>query len=162
VLTVAYGRFKYYSGGDIPGVPNYTQPWWRDIETPVSAVVGPVDVMLLDHHGNRDTINDNILRNLAPRVMVQENWLSPQPGEEVVTRMASKGLYPGPRDVFSTGMAPETRAAIGPIMDSLYKSYNGHVVIRVAPGGDQYEVYVLNETDARREVTKRFGPYLSK
>lgn len=162
VLTLAYGRFKYYSGGDIPGVPNYTQPWWRDIETPVSAVVGPVDVMLLDHHGNRDTINENILRNLAPRVMVQENWLSPQPGEEVVTRMASKGLYPGPRDVFSTGMAPETRAAIGPIMDSLYKSYNGHVVIRVAPGGEQYEVFVLNDTDARRETVKRFGPYLSK
>lgn len=162
VLTVAYGRFKYYSGGDIPGVPNYTQPWWRDVETPVSAVVGPVDVMLLDHHGNRDTINENILRNLAPRVMVQENWLSPQPGEEVVTRMASRGLYPGPRDVFSTGMAPETRTAIGPIMDSLYKSYNGHVVIRVAPGGEQYEVYVLNDNDARRETVKRFGPYLSK
>lgn len=162
VLTIAYGRFKYYTGGDISGVPDYTQPWWRDVETPVSAVVGPVDVMLLDHHGNRDTVNENILRNLAPRVMVQENWLSPQPGEEVVTRMASKGLYPGPRDVFSTGMSPETRAAIGPIMDSIYKSYHGHVVIRVAPGGDRYEVYVLNDTDTRREIVKRFGPYQSK
>jgi hypothetical protein len=162
VLTIAYGGFKYYSGGDIPGVPAYNQPWWRDVETPVSAVVGPVDVMLLDHHGNRDTVNENILRNLAPRVMVQENWLSPQPGEEVVNRMASQGLYPGPRDVFSIGMAPETRAAIGPIMDSIYRSYNGHVVIRVAPGGDSYEVYILNDTNKRREVVKRFGPYQSK
>src|SRR3546814_13395684 len=93
VLTFSYGRFKYYTGGDIPGVPSYNQPWWRDIETPVSAVVGPVDVMLLDHHGNRDTVNENILRNLAPRVMIQENWLSLQPVEEVVNRMASKGLY---------------------------------------------------------------------
>src|SRR3546814_10017687 len=93
----------------MPGVPSYNQPWWRDIETPVSAVVGPVDVMLLDHHGNRDTVNENILRNLAPRVLIQENWLSPQPGEEVVNMMASKGLYSGPRDVFATGMAPETR-----------------------------------------------------
>lgn len=162
VLTFEYGRFKYYTGGDIPGVPNYTQPWWRDIETPVSAVVGAVDVMLLDHHGNRDSTNENILRNLAPRVIVQQNWLSPQPGEEVVTRMASKGLYPGPRDVFSTGMSPETRAAIGPIMDSIYRSYGGHVVIRVAPGGDQYEVYVLNDSGMRREVLKKFGPYQSK
>ena len=162
VLTVSYGRFKYYSGGDIPGVPSYTQPWWRDVETPVSAVVGPVDVMLLDHHGNRDTINENILRNLAPRVIVQENWLSPQPGEEVVNRMASQGLYPGPRDVFSTGMAPETRAAIGPIMDRIYKSYNGHVVIRVNPGGGSYEVFVLNDKNDRREVVKRLGPYETK
>ena len=162
VLTFAYGRFKYYTGGDIPGVPDYTQPWWRDIETPVSAVVGPVDGMLLDHHGNRDSTNENMLRNLAPRVIVQENWLSPQPGEEVVNRMASKGLYPGPRDVFATGMSPETRVAIGPIMDSIYKSYGGHVVIRVAPGGDQYQVYILNDTGKRREVLKKFGPYQSK
>ena len=162
VLTIAYGRFKYYSGGDIPGVPAYNQPWWRDVETPVSSVVGPVDVMLLDHHGNRDTVNENILRNLAPRIMVQENWLSPQPGEDVVNRMASKGLYSGARDVFATGMAPETRIAIGPIMDSIYKSYAGHVVIRVAPGGDQYEVFVLNDENNRREVVKHFGPFLSK
>jgi hypothetical protein len=162
VLTIGYGRFKYYTGGDLPGVPNYTQPWWRDVETPVSAVVGPVDVMILDHHGNRDTVNENILRNLAPRVMVQQNWLSPQPGEEVVVRMASQGLYPGPRDVFSTGMAPETRAAIGPIMDSIYKSYNGHVVVRVAPGGERYEVFVLRDTDTRRDILGRFGPYRSK
>jgi beta-lactamase superfamily II metal-dependent hydrolase len=162
VLTFTYGKFKYYSGGDIPGVPNDTQPWWRDVETPVSAVVGPVDVMLLDHHGNRDSTNENILRNLRPRVIVQENWLSPQPGEEVVTRMASKGLYPGPRDVFSTGMSPESRVVIGPIMDSIYKSYGGNVVVRVAPGGDQYEVYVLNDEDKRREVVKRFGPYQAK
>lgn len=162
VLMFAYGRFNYYSGGDIPGVPDYTQPWWRDVETPVSAVVGPVDVMLLNHHGNRDSTNENILRNLQPRVIVQENWLSPQPGEEVVVRMASKGLYAGPREVFSTGMSPESRQVIGPIMDSIYKSYGGHVVIRVAPGGDQYEVYVLNDADKRRDVMKRFGPYKSK
>ena len=162
VLTISYGRFKYYSGGDIPGVPSYTQPWWRDVETPVSAVVGAVDVMLLDHHGNRDTINENILRNLAPRVIVQENWLSPQPGEDVVHRMASRGLYPGPRDVFSTGMAPETRAAVGPIMDSIYKSYNGHVVVRVSPGGSSYEVFVLNDRNDRREVVKRLGHYEAK
>ena len=118
--------------------------------------------MVLDHHGNRDTVNETILRTLAPRVMVQLNWLSAQPGEDAVNRMASKGLYPGPRDVFSIGMAPESRAVIGPIMDSLYKSYNGNIVIRVAPGGDSYEVYVLNDTDARREIVKRFGPYDSK
>ena len=162
VLTIAYGHFTYYSGGDIPGVPNYAQPRWRDIETPVAAVVGPVDVMLLDHHGNRDATNENILRSLQPRVIVQENWLSPQPGEEVVVRMASKGLYAGPREVFATGMSPESRVVIGPIMDSIYKSYAGHVVIRVSPGGDHYAVYILNDENNRREILKRFGPYASK
>ncbi len=159
VIKLAYGKFSYYSGGDIPGVPNYTQPWWRDMETPVAAVVGPVDAMTLDHHGNRDTVNGDMLRALRPRVIVQQNWLSAQPGEEVVVRLASREFYPGPRDVFSTGMSPETRAAIGPIMDQLYKSYNGHVVIRVAPGGSSYEVFILNDEDTTREVIGHFGPY---
>ncbi|AHE55308.1 MBL fold metallo-hydrolase [Sphingomonas sanxanigenens] len=161
VIRLSYGKFDYYSGGDIPGVPAYDQPFWRDVETPVSAVVGPVDVMTLDHHGNRDAINGNLLRNLRPRVIVQQNWLSPQPSEEVVWRMASQGYYPGPRDVFSTGMRPETRASIGQLMDSIYKSFEGHVVIRVAPGGDSYMVFILNDKDARRPLIARFGPYMA-
>ncbi|HMA52481.1 MAG TPA: hypothetical protein VKP60_22125 [Magnetospirillaceae bacterium] len=159
VIKISYGSFAYYTGGDIPGVPNYTQPYWRDIETPVGAAVGPVDVMTLDHHGNRDSTNGNILRALRPRVIIQQNWLSPQPGEEVVVRMASPEFYPGPRDVFSTGMAPETRVAIGPIMDRIYKSYEGHVVVRVAPGGATYEVFILDDKDEHRKVVARFGPY---
>jgi beta-lactamase superfamily II metal-dependent hydrolase len=161
VIRVDYGTFRYYAGGDIPGVPDYTQPFWRDIETPVAAVVGPVDVMTLDHHGNRDSTNGAILRALRPRVIVQQNWLSVQPGEEVVVRMASHEFYPGPRDVFSTGMSPETRIAIGPVMDQIYRSYSGHVVIRVAPGGSTYEVFTLDDGDNVRKVVGRFGPYES-
>lgn len=145
----------------IPGVPNYTQPWWRDVETPVAAVVGPVSAMTLDHHGNRDTVNGNILRALRPRVIVQQNWLSAQPGEEVVVRLASQELYPGPRDVFATGMAPETHAAIGPLMDKIHKSYGGHIVIRVAPGGSTYDVFGLDDKDDVRNLIARFGPYPS-
>lgn len=159
VIKLTYGKFGYFAGGDIPGVPNYTQPYWRDMETPVAAVVGPVSAMTLDHHGNRDTVNGNILRALRPRVIVQQNWLSAQPGEEVVVRLASHEFYPGPRDVFATGMAAETRAAIGPLMDQIYRSYHGHVVIRVKPGGATYEVFILNDEDTSREVIGHFGPY---
>jgi hypothetical protein len=162
VIKLTYGEFSYYSGGDIPGVPNYTQPSWRDVETPVAAVVGPVSAMTLDHHGNRDTVNGNILRALRPRVIVQQNWLSAQPGEEVVVRLASQEFYPGPREVFATGMAPETRAAIGPIMDTIYRSYGGHIVIRVAPGGSTYDVFRLNDKDDTRKIIKKFGPYKSR
>lgn len=159
VIRISDGKFSYYSGGDIPGIPDYSQPYWRDMETPVAAVVGPVDAMTLDHHGNRDSTNGAILRALRPRVIVQQNWLSAQPGEEDVVRMASPEFYPGPRDVFATGMSPETRIAIGPIMDRIYRSYGGHIVIRVAPGGATYEVFILNDADQTREVIKRFGPY---
>ncbi len=132
------------------------------METPVAAVVGPVSVMTLDHHGNRDTVNGNILRALRPRVIVQQNWLSAQPGEEVVVRLASHEFYPGLREVFATGMAPETRTAIGPVMDQIYRSYSGHIVIRVAPGGSTYDVFILNDADDTRGIIQRFGPYRSR
>jgi hypothetical protein len=162
VIKISYGKFAYYTGGDIPGMPDYKQPFWRDIETPVSAVVGPVDVMTLDHHGNRDSTNGAILRALNPRVIIQQNWLSAQPGEEVVVRMASQEFYTGPRDVFSTGMSPETHVAIGSIMDKVYRSYHGHVVVRVSPGGSTYEVFILNDDDELAEVIGHFGPYQTR
>ena len=56
-------------------------------------------------------------------------------------------------------MSPETRIAIGPIMDQIYRSYGGHVVLRVAPGGSTYQVFVLNDADESREVLTHFGPY---
>lgn len=48
-----------------------------------------VDQVRQNHHGNRDSTNGAILRALRPRVIIQQNWLSAQPGEEVVIRMAS-------------------------------------------------------------------------
>jgi hypothetical protein len=59
-------------------------------------------------------------------------------------------------------MAPETRAAIGPIMDQIYRSYSGHIVIRVAPGGATYDVFKLNDEDAARKIMQKFGPYQSR
>ena len=44
-------------------------------------------------------------------------------------------------------------------MDRIYKSYEGHVVVRVAPGGMTYEVFVLDDKDAQRKVIAYFGPY---
>jgi hypothetical protein len=51
------------------------------------------------------------------------------------------------------------RLSFEPIMAKAYRSYPGHVVIRVAPGGNQYDVFVLNDTDTRSGVIKHFGPY---
>ena len=157
-----YGAFDYFSGGDLTGIRDDDEPLWHDMETPVAAVVGPVDTMLLDHHGNRDATNATILRTLKPRVIVQETWVSDQPGGEVVHRMISKTLWPGPRDIFATGMLPETRIAIGPWMEKNYAGLSGHVVIRVAPGGGEYEVFLLEDGDSIRRVKARFGPYASR
>ena len=45
VVTLSYGAFAYYSGGDCSGTPAK-----RDVETPVAEAVGRVDAMSMDHH----------------------------------------------------------------------------------------------------------------
>jgi hypothetical protein len=59
-------------------------------------------------------------------------------------------------------MSPETRVAIGPIMDKIYRSYRGHVVLRVPPGGATYEVFILNDDDEVSGVIAHFGPFEAK
>ena len=41
------------------------------------------------------------------------------------------------------------------------KAQHGHVVVRVAPGGDEYRVFVLDDTTEEMNVTASFGPYQS-
>ena len=44
-------------------------------------------------------------------------------------------------------------------------SYAGNAVppvIRVAPGGSSYDVFILNDADDTRKIIARFGPYQSK
>ncbi len=161
-LRIRYGSFSYYTGGDNTGLQPPESPSWFDVETPMAQVIGGVDVMTLNHHGHRDATNANFLRALQPRVLIQQSWFSDHPGGEVVYRMLAEYLWEGPRDIFSTSMAEETKVAIGPWMVEGYASFEGHVVVRVAPGGDEYRVYVLDDTKTDLVIRSAHGPFRSR
>ena len=158
-IVLSYGAFDYFAGGDLTGLSGPGVPGWFDVETAVAKVVGEVDALTLDHHGNRDANNAAFLAALQPRVIVQQSWVSDQPGGEVVHRLASRALWPGERDAFATSLLDETRAAIGSEVDRVYRSRAGHVVVRVEPGGARYRVYVLDDADPDLRVKATFGPY---
>lgn len=42
------------------------------------------------------------------------------------------------------------------------KADHGHIVVRVAPGGDSYQVFVLDETSGGSPVISVHGPYASQ
>lgn len=161
-IRLCYGKFTFFNGADIPGVPGIGAPAWRDLETPVAQVVGPVDVHVLNHHGYRDTHNTYFVQTLRPRVYIQQNWSSDQPGHDVFSRLTSTYLYPGPRDLFTTDMLEANRMVIGPALDRAYKSMRGHIVVRVVPGGSQYYVIILDDTGFDRLITGIHGPYESR
>lgn len=161
-LKLSYGKFDYYTGGDNTGLQNYETPVWFDVETPIAASVGKVEACTFDHHGNRDAMNENILRTLAPRVLVQQTWCSDHPGQELAHRLGSKKLYPGERDVFATYIHPETKVTYGAWFVNAYKSMEGHVIIRVLPGGDRYLVMVAETVNGLLRIRASYGPYRSE
>jgi beta-lactamase superfamily II metal-dependent hydrolase len=161
-LTIHYGPFTYYTGGDNPGNVFTGDNPLRDVETPMAKAIGEVDVATLDHHGNRDAVNEFQVKTFRPRVWIGQSWSSDHPGHEVLIRMTNTAIYSGPRDLFATNMLEANRIVIGPLIDRSYKSQQGHIVVRVLPGGQSYYVVILDDTTPAMPVKAVFGPYLSK
>jgi hypothetical protein len=160
-IRLRYGAFDYFSGGDMPGNLRPGYPSWQDVETAVARAVGAVDVALLDHHGNRDSTNATLVSTLRPRAWIIPVWSADHPGHDVLDRMYSTRLYPGPRDVFATNMLDANRLVIGPLLDRLL-SAQGHIVVRVAPGGASYQVLILDDTAETYAVKSVHGPFESR
>ncbi len=158
-FVLRYGGFRFFNGGDQPGL-RPKQPDWYDIETPVAKVVGPVDAAILDHHGYVDTMNEFFVSTLRARVWTVSVWDAHHPTPGVWERLFSEKLYPGPRDVFAPDEHAQAREDIK--ASDRMASGHGHIVIRVAPGGSEFRVVIVDDTSESHRVTKVFGPFKSK
>jgi hypothetical protein len=116
----------------------------------------------MDHHGNRDSQNEFEVKTLRPRVWVEQTWSSDHPGDETLRRVTSRYLYDSPRDLFATNIMEANKIVIGPALENAYKSTQGHILVRVMPGGSEYYVIILNDENTENEVKAVFGPYASK
>jgi beta-lactamase superfamily II metal-dependent hydrolase len=186
-FRLRYGAFDYYTGGDLPGVltgeislktplsaGRTPTKEWRDMESPVAWVTGPVDVMMLNHHGGSDTTNAFFLSVLQPRVMLAQIWATPQISPAVLQRLLSENIYPGPRDIFTTngmwdgrkehlidtyGVDAALRHVAG--LEKLTAT-QGHLIVRVAPGGNAYQMIVLDDSQESFRIKSVHGPYESR
>ncbi len=160
-IRISYGKFDYFTGGDMPGIPDAGAPDWQSVETAVEKAIGPTDVHVVNHHGSIDPESPFFLSTLRSRVIVLPAWSPTHPSQDALKRILSLRLYPGPRDVFATLVREPTKASIGE-RAARFKADHGHIVIRVAPGGDSYRVYVLDDTTESYKVLATFGPYQSQ
>jgi len=156
-FQLSYGKFDYFSAGDLQYNGKSTYPW-LDIETAVSKVMGPVDVMKADHHGTANTDGSALLDKLDPQAVVVDVWRDIQPNPETVSRFYAAN--PG-CNIFLTNLSDANKERLNTFMPRI-KSTNGHIVVRVAPGGSEYMVYVLDDTNEKYEIKEVFGPYKSK
>jgi len=157
-LRVRYGRFRYFTGGDLYGQPEPGAPAWWDVETPIAKAIGAVDVMVVNHHGSIEPANPFFLATLRPRVVVVPAWSPTHPSPDVLKRLLSKRIWPAPRDVFVTRLREPTKLTIGPRARQV-ASDAGHVVVRVEPGGASYRVFVVDDTNESGAVKSVHGPY---
>jgi hypothetical protein len=161
-IVIHYGPFSYYTGGDNPGNVFPGDAPWRDVESDMAKAVGEVDIATMDHHGNRDALNEDFIRTLRPRVWIEQVWTADHPGHEVLIRVTSQLLYPGTRDLFATNFMEANELVIGPLVAQSYKSRQGHIVVRVLPGGEQYYIIILDDSNRDSRVKQVFGPYRVK
>lgn len=153
-FRLSYGKFDYFNGGDITtGAPGS----WQDIETPVGLVTGPVEICLANHHAYFDAMGVSFLQAVRPQVHIIQVWSPSQPDNSVLARMMSTWTYPGPRDIFATNIMDETRVVTGRI-DNL-KSQQGHIVVRVQPGGESFMIYILDDSEESFKIKSIHGPY---
>jgi len=142
VIKLSYGKFDYYSGGDLTGRVSEDRPKWRDVETPVGRLVGPVEVAVLDHHGYSDAMNESVVSSLRPKAFVIPVWDYYHPQPEVLASLLDKQLYPDDRYIFATGLVSGNRERLGKMAEAYQPT--GHIVTRVYPGGNQYQIFVLD------------------
>ena len=160
-IRIRYGRFDYFTGGDISGYPVPGAPAWHDVESDIARAIGPTDVHVVNHHGSIEEENPFWLATLRSRVMILPAWAATHPSADVLKRMLSRRVYPEPRDVFVTLFRDATKASIG-ARAAQVASDHGHVVVRVEPGGSRYWVLVLDDTTESYRLTSVHGPYAAE
>lgn len=157
VFTLKYGKFDWFSGGDIQ-YNGYTTYSWKDIEKPISKVVGKVEAMKANHHSTKSTNSTTLLSVLKPDCYIVGVWTENQPNPATMKRVytANKNVK-----IFATNLADsivsELKAA--GIDPATFSATSGHIVLRVLPGGGSYYVYVLDDSDFNYRVKDIYGPF---
>lgn len=156
-----YGRFSYFSGGDLPADTNDGTHPENDIESLVVRVAGRTEVAVADHHGYFDACGPNFVKDLDAQAYIIPVWDIGHPGTAQMQRMTGNWDGKATHDVFSTDLLP-ANALLNRRFAPQMKSQHGHIVVRVAPGGDTYTIYTIDSTKPDGAITGVFGPYTSR
>ncbi len=160
-IRISYGDFDYFNGGDITGRISIKTPKWKDVETPIGKVVGAIEVCEANHHAWVDAMNESFIASTQPQVFVIQAWNARHSNLTTLRAMSSTELYPEKRYIFSTNIHEFAKNYLGKNV-SLFTGYDGHIVIKVQPGGDEYKVYVLAAEEESMSINSVFGPFICK
>lgn len=159
-----YGAFSYFTGGDLDADTFDGREPELDLETPVVRAAGRTEVAVADHHGYFDACGPAFANTLNAQAYIVPGWDIGHPGSAQMQRLMGAWDFNGGKathDVFVTGLLP-ANALLNRRFAPQLKSQQGHIVVRVAPGGGTYMIYTLDSTVENGTVTGIFGPYTSR
>lgn len=138
-IRISYGKFDWYTGGDIKN---------EGYEEAISKVAGATDVVVCNHHAYSDAMHSGFVRNMDASAWVIPAWDYYHPQPEPLARMLT-GTSGQEKYVFSAGLVESNKYRLG---DNGKKIKAGHIMIRVYEGGDRYQIFVLNDRDEYYEI----------
>lgn len=162
IFLLSYGKFDYYTAGDAGGNTK--------MAVPVAKSIGKkIEAMKADHHMSTQCVGDPLSGNsgeqmkvLQPLVIATQSFARrlDQPVIETVSALLDGRYYDEGRkpSLYFTNIDD----VIYTPNQALYSQthVNGHIVIRVLPGGDSFYVYQLDDTNNYYKVKSIEGPFL--
>ncbi|MBT7000643.1 MAG: hypothetical protein HN955_19540 [Prolixibacteraceae bacterium] len=137
-------------------------PKWRDVETPVGKVLGPIEVCEVNHHAWVDAMNESFVASTQAQVFILQVWNVSHINLSTLRTMSSKELYPEERLIIPTTIPEISRTYLGESRVRQLSGDGGHAVIKVKPGGEEFSVFLLKTEDESMQVKSVFGPFESK
>jgi hypothetical protein len=160
-IHLSYGNFDFIACGDLTGAPqNRMATYYRDY-----IGKGKLEVYKAQHHLASNSWGSKMQEyEFNPRVIVAHTMYDTQPDPTLLTSIFSgvftNNTYQWEKSVFCTNLSTNY-VSTQPELAQQCEGYNGHIVVRVAPGGGEYYVYLLDDTNYEYNVKAIYGPYTS-
>ena len=154
---IRYGAFDYIACGDLTSsAQNRLAYYFRDF-----VGEGKLDAFKSNHHLAGNSWGTKMQEcNFNPRVVLNHCFTLNKPDVNKLLH-----VLPVVEDFFSTNIHKDFDTLPGVKENNLLEkmtAYNGHIVLRVAPGGKSFYVYMLDDTNFEYKVKSIHGPYQSK
>ena len=154
---IRYGAFDYLACGDLTSGPqNRVAYYFRDF-----IGKGNLDAFKCHHHMASNSWGGGMIRsNFNPRYIINPCFASNKPHPEKLAYVLD-----WTSGYFASNIHPDTKeiplVKEQKLIDKI-TGYDGHIVLRVMPGGDKFYIYMLDDSDFEYRVKSIHGPYTSK
>ena len=155
---ISYGDFDYVACGDLTSTPqNLAAYYVRDF-------IGgdKLDAFKTHHHLSGNSWGTRTKEVHKPQVILSHSFYNKQPDPGILQMLFD---YTWQKNFFVTNLHSMWKSNNSTLLnddDGEFTGSEGHIVLRVAPGGKTFYVYMLDDTNFEYKIKSIHGPYTSK